>query len=392
MTDLLSTMPIRIECLSPVHIGSGETLGSLDFVREGGRVVVVDRGKLLKRVGTTSTLSDAYVRLCESERPNLGDFLRSMRMSASDFAAYAVTVSGSVGWDILAFIKMANWNVYFPGSSLKGAIRSVLLHRIVAEKEEVRQVISREAIDEIERLRRPVAGRRSAKLWQTSAVADRSAFGKDHNHSVMRVLHLTDSRPIPASRLTVAEVGVLTVRSGNLVPKEGRSGRPMRLTVEVLPAGVCLESRLTWNGYLGDGHGPAATLGFADRAAFVADWLKHCNVVARDALQREVRFSREYGASELAKWHEDLLGRLDRLQANQCFLHMAWGAGFNAMAVTNLFDSADRRIIRTGANLGLIGRDGPVDPFPKSRKVVLYQNGRQEPLGWIMLTVGGVGK
>jgi len=77
-----------------------------------------------------------------------------------------------------------------------------------------------------------------------------------------------------------------------------------------------------------------------------------------------------------------------RWQTNQCLLHLGWGVGFDAMAVTNQFPPEAIRRIRQGANLGKIGRDGPVDPFPKSRKVICRDEKTSEPLGWILLRVG----
>ncbi len=388
MAEVLHATPVTLECLAPVHIGSGDRLGPLDFVRDGGRVLVMDQGKLLAHLGNIPALSERYVRFCESERPTLGDFVRMARISASDFAAYTLRVTGSVGRDILTFIKTPNGGVFIPGSSVKGAIRSALLHRVVSEEDAVRQAIIQEALKEVGNLKRPVSGRRSAKLWKTSGTADRSAFGKDHNRDVMRIFQLADSRPVPLSDLILAEVRVLRVRSNALAFKEGRTGQPMRLTIETLPTGLRVESRLTWNEYLGEAQGPAASLGFGARIAFVSAWLAQCNGVARGALMREGAFYRQFGETALGRWHEELLNRLGTLKANQCLLHLGWGAGFDAMAVTNLFPPEETRRIRQGANLGRIGPGGPVEPFPKSRKVVWRAEKTLEPLGWILVTVG----
>ena len=388
MAEILRTTPLTLECLSPVHIGSGDRLGPLDFVREGGRVLVIDQDKFLAYLGKTPTLSDAYLPFCESERPILADFLRAHRIPAGDFAAYTLRVAGSVGRDVLTFIKAPNGAVFIPGSSVKGAIRSALLHRIVSEQAGVGEAIVREAIEEVRTLRRPMTGRMSAKLRRASATADRAAFGKDHNRDVMRMFQLADSRPVAPSDLVLAEVRVLTVSSGALAIKETGPGNPMRLTVEVLPTGTRLESRMTWNTYLGESTGPATRLDFGDRVPFVSAWLTHCNAVARDALQREVEFCRQFKEPALAQWYEGLLKRFESLAAHQCFLHLGWGAGFDAMAVTNLFPPEATRRIRQGANLGKIGPDGPVEPFPKSRKVVWHDEKKLDPLGWILLTVG----
>ncbi len=388
MAEILRTTPLTLECLSPVHIGSGDRLGALDFVRESGRVVVVDQDKFLAHLGKVPTLSDAYVPFCESDRPVLADFLRTQRIRAVDFAAYTLRVDGSVGREILAFIKAPNRSVFIPGSSVKGAIRSALLHRIVAEQPGIGEAIAREAGEEVRTVRRPMGGRWSAKLRRASGVADRSAFGKDHNRDVMRMFQLADSTPTPSSELILAEVRVLTVRSGALAFKETRPDNPMRLTVEILPTGIQLESRLTWNEYLGGSTGPAASLDFGDRLPFVSAWLTHCNAVARDALEREVEFCHQFKEPSLVQRYQGFMARLDGLKANQCLLHLGWGAGFEAMAVTNLFPAEAVRRIRQGANLGKIGPEGPVEPFPKSRKVVWHDERAIEPLGWILLTVG----
>ncbi len=387
MPEILSSTPFTMECLSPVHVGSGDRLGGLDFVRDGAQVVVIDQRKLAA-VLEAKHVEDAYVRLCESERPDLHEFLRGSQVVPRDVAAYTLRVTSSVGREILPFIKAPDGRAYVPGSSVKGAIRSALLHRLVADRPEVRRAIADEAVRNISRLRRPVVGRMSAKLRDASDLADHCAFGPDHNRSAMRILHLVDTRPIRPDHLVAAEVRVLTVRSGKLEVKETRSGMPMRLTAEVLPTGTRLVAQLTRNAYLEAAEGPAGTLGLKDRAGFVAEWMAHCNTAAQVALRREVEFARGCGHAALAARYEALLQRLAALTAQQCVLQLGWGAGYEAMAVGNLFDPEPRRKIRVGANLGKIDKGEPVEPFPKSRKVVWGGNGSIDPLGWILLTLG----
>lgn len=388
MADILLMAPLALECLSPVHIGSGDRLGPLDFVRDGSRLVVVDQGKLEQRLMKSPALLDAYVRLCESDRPQLADFFRTNRIQAAEVARYVLRSPGSVGREVFSFIKTPGGGAYVPGSSIRGAIRSALLHRIVEERQEIRQGIGQAAVQEAAASRGRAGGRWALKLGKSSGTADRMAFGKDHNHDVMRVLQLADGQPIPLENLMGVEVRVLTIRGDALGIKETSSGNPMRLTVEVLPSGLKMVSRLTWNAHLAIPNGPAAGLEFGWRTSYLSEWVAHCNAVARDALRREVRFCLDYGETTLARWYEELLGRLGTLGTNQCVLHLGWGAGFDAMAVTNLFGEEERRRIRQGANLGKIGSAGPIEPFPKSRKAVWRDERPAEPLGWMLLTVG----
>ena len=388
MHEVLYSTPFTLECLSPIHVGSGEKLGGLDFVREGGHVVVLDQRKMAAVIEARH-LEDAYVRLCESGRPDVQEFLRTSRVPPREVAAYILRITGSVGREILPFIKTPDGRVYMPGSSVKGAIRSALLHRIVEERADVRQAIATEAIRNLGRLRRPAVGRMSAKLRGASDLADQSAFGKDHNRNVMRILHLVDTRSIPPGQLSAAEVRVLTVRDGKLEVKETQSRMPMRLTAEILPAGTRLGAEFTRNAYLEDSQGPARALGLGDRVEFVAAWVAHCNAMAQAALQREADFARRFGHTALAGRYEAMLQQVAGLGAQQCILHLGWGAGYDAMALGNLFDPESRRRIRIGANLGKIDRGEPVEPFPKSRKVVWGGDGSSiDPLGWILLTLG----
>jgi len=391
MADVVRTAPVTLRCLSAVHIGSGDRLGPLDFVREGRMVTVIDQSRLQARLAEVPTLADRYVRLCESDRPDLGEFLRVSGLPAADLAAYRVVAGGALAREILPFLKLPSGDPYIPGSSLKGSVRSALLHRLVGQEQRLREEAVRAAtedIDDLARRNRLPSGRRTVALRGASRRLDELAFGKDHNHDAMRLFQFADSGGPPASHLVAAEVRVLSVHGGRLEVKETRPGNPMRLVAEILPTGTALGSRLAWNAHLEGSDGPAKSLGFGPRLPFLADWIANCNAIARDALRREAEFYQAYGMGALAQWHEERLKELETLPPSQCMLHLGWGAGFDAMAVTNLLESAAVRQIRQGANLGKLGSAGPVEPFPKSRKVIWRDDRPVEPLGWILLTVG----
>jgi CRISPR-associated protein Csm5 len=203
MNETLARLPVRIEALSPVHVGTGERLGRKSFVSEGERVHVVDEHKLLAAVMASPHLQETFVRFCEERGTWLRDYLIRHAIHVGEVAAYTAPLMGERPREVLPFIKMAGTppQPYLPGSSLKGALRSALLRSALLDDEKLRAVAAA-------RVREDMQARRKPKF--PGLAVEREFFGPDQQHDLMRVLQIADSRPLPASRLRVAEVQTLS--------------------------------------------------------------------------------------------------------------------------------------------------------------------------------------
>lgn len=392
---------LRIETLSALHIGTGEQLGAKNYARQGQQLFVAKPEKVLALVRLSPQVESAFLAFCEDGQQTLTDFLQQQRVSFGDITAYRVRATGQVGRLIPVFIKTPEGKSYIPGSSLKGAVRSALFRGGVISDNAIRNAAAKAARDDlnqISRQRNPSLSRWRKKIGTD---VERTFFGKDEHHDLMRCLQFGDSTALEPTELCIAEVRVLSIgASSDLRPARDphRSDREMRpVTPEVLPKGVEVICPFTFNLYLLSSTSPVNRLGFCQKAEFIKAWLAGCNRAAQDLIEQEIEFFTRHrfeGKQQIAQWYETLGKQLQQIQraGNQCLLHIAWGSGWDAKTITdqfddNLFDDV-RRTLRLnvgqprGSNTLLPKKDSP-----KSRKVV-FENGQpQEPIGWVKVTL-----
>ena len=140
----VSNYKITLEVKGPVFIGSGQTISKKDsiWVPSEKKVYVLDMMKVfdgLKKAGLLKAYEDY---LLDPRQKNFSDFIQgnSTRLSVEKckaWAAYSLTARniaesgtsrsrGGGSDDILAFMKDPFGCPYIPGSSLKGALRTMI--------------------------------------------------------------------------------------------------------------------------------------------------------------------------------------------------------------------------------------------------------------------------
>lgn len=397
MPDLVTSQPITIECVSPVHIGSGVRLGRMDFAWTPGTAWVVDPDRLIDRVGQSEQLAERFAAAACEERPELGDILRELGIMPGDIVAYKLAAGGFPGSGIWSCIKTPDRRPFIPGSSLKGSLRGTITRQRLQSDSSLREVIARSALEEAKRLRPWRNERQSRPLRETSRVVDR-AFApgnpKEQQHyDFFRVFGFGDATTDDPDALRLAEVRVLSLGQDGLREKtitaRGVNKGPMRLNAEVLPIGVVLGGRIMLNRHLVADSGPAGLLRLSAFSHFLEEWLAVCNAESRRIIEAEHGFFSRGGQSSMVAWYGGLLQRLETIEPNQCVLRLGWGSGFDGTGTLNLLDPAIRPEVRARVPLGkLDSANQPVEPFPKSRKVVWEKNQPKSPLGWVVITVG----
>jgi len=129
MTDYLNKKyNLELEVLSPLHIGAGaekDWMKGADYIENNGRVYILDHRKIAKQI-SSETLSSFLIN--KNDR-GLRDKLSG---NVSDFSSKIFNTPVSSDNDIKTFIKNGLTNKpIVPGSSLKGAIRSILLNYFI---------------------------------------------------------------------------------------------------------------------------------------------------------------------------------------------------------------------------------------------------------------------
>jgi CRISPR-associated protein Csm5 len=390
---------LRIEALSPLHVGSGEKLRRKDFAQRGDQLFVVDSRKLLERIGISPRLSEDFLAFCEDEQKRLSDFLTESRIRFEDVKAYQIAALGRVGREIFAFIKTIDGFPFLPGSSIKGALRSAVLQYAFLSQEALFNDVRRDVTGKMETLegelkQDPKARNRITKKWKQkiSDAIEQSFFGPDQHHDLMRCIQIADSRPVDSARLQVAEVKVLSTSGSQLLIKQTKAGRDVPINPEVIRKGTVFECPLSFHVNLLSNGEPSRRLKFHPKSDTILSFPVACHKVAERLIQQEIAFYRNYGQTELTGWYQKLQHQLTQLKPNQCLLHVAWGSGFDAKTVTDLFSDELFHEIRQAFNLGKFeldqqGKRRVIRPFPKTRKIIFEHDNAKEPLGWVKLTV-----
>jgi len=122
---------MKLEILTPVHVGSGDKYLATDFVIKRDRVVFVDSMKFFEEVEKKGLDPlDVANELGEGKR--IDDFVDPAKIKIREVPFYGRTSRN----EILAHIK-SQGKPYIPGSSIKGAIRTAILWKEVNEHGEL---------------------------------------------------------------------------------------------------------------------------------------------------------------------------------------------------------------------------------------------------------------
>ena len=347
---------VTITTLSPLHIGTGtELLRDYDFRCDKGRTWMLNQEAILAAEYEEET-GKGPIRWQRLKTP-AGQLLSADELKPdSPFVRY-VLEDEPQGNVIREQIKDAFGRVYIPGSSLKGALRTVLM-MAYAVGQGFR--FSEENLNNSREW--------AAQRWE------RAIFGSDPNHDLMRALHVVDSEPLPASQTLVlirAEV------MGGTKP-----GAP--INVEAIKPDVSFRTSLLVDDYLFSS--AAASLDFQRQKDRLDRLVKEARTWATDLLEKEIAFAKERPSlSQALNLYNQMLS--SPLPPGAFFLQLGWGAGWQAKTVGPWLPPPMQRSVRERYQLGRppkASRDWKPNsntPFPKSRRASKCYG----PFGWVLV-------
>ncbi len=124
---------MKLEILTPVHIGSGDKYLATDFVIKGNKVVFIDSMKFFEEVDKKGLDPvDVAKEISEGEK-SIEDFVEDLSKIKTREAPFNGRMPRK---EILAHIK-SRGKPYVPGSSIKGAIRTAVLWKEVNDNREL---------------------------------------------------------------------------------------------------------------------------------------------------------------------------------------------------------------------------------------------------------------
>ncbi|MGQ9628539.1 MAG: type III-A CRISPR-associated RAMP protein Csm5 [Anaerolineae bacterium] len=368
MSKLHTRIEVTVELLSPLHIGKGtELLLDYDVVPHGGRTYRVNEEVLLEQaLLQAESAGAAEVNQVLAGRP------ATELLAEADFAdphsplfRYVMPGTPSVrtaGAKVWEQIKDVHDRLYLPGSSLKGALRTVLAWGIYQ---------SQKRKPDLARLGR-------SRSWAAQGL-ERNLFGRDPNHDWLRAMHVEDSQPLEPE-------GHLVLRTVQVYP----AGLP--IDAEIVEQGTVFRTAIVVEEYGFEGE-VAKKLGWQGKR----QWIERLPKLAREHARQRLLAEAEYfkgkgGPAGAMRFYDSLINIWSELAGGEIIVQIGWGAGWESKTLGSaLVRQDDRTFERLLSQYRMTKEKNrkPGDPFPKSRHLVLREGHPAEPLGWVKVRLEG---
>ena len=367
MMDKLHTeWALEVKTLSPLHIGTGtELVLGYDLVPYRGRTYRLNEDALLNAmlVRAEEEGSSAVNRVLMG-RP-AAELLDPQ--SFQNPALFRYVLGGEPAkheGKLPEQIKDVYDHLFLPGSSLKGALRTLLAWGICTRAR-----------------RKPDLGRLGPRAKYAAQRLEQELFGPDPNRDFLRALHVQDSVPL-------AEADALRLEQVQVYP----GGTPVE--VEAVRAGAVFHLAITVDEYGFQGEA-ARQLGWQGKRAWLGQLVALGKQYARQRLSTEVEFFQAHGGPQAAlQFYAALVRQVveGELAEDEFLLQVGWGTGWESKTfgsgLLRQNDAAFERLL-SEYRMTKERRREVGDPFPKSRTLALRGGAPAMPLGWVRVKVAG---
>lgn len=388
---------VTMTTLSPLHIGSGERLREgFDFIEHDGYLWVADQGALMRAILDEATAegedltvaAEAITGLTlyqleeagwlRGEHFDLGKRLFRYRLQGR------TSTTGKQG-ELHEQIKDVYGRPYLPGSSLKGALRTLIAWArtpgpIVLEKLDKRRKFAARPLEEVVFASGAPLNKRGRRI-------------KTANYDLLRALRVSDSQPTSQERLGMAAVELFPM------PQEGQGGPDIDL--EALEVGTVFQTEVVVDKYLFSSR--AAKLRFQDKRQWLTDLAKLGQEHAQQRIRDETEYHRTKGGPvETLRFYTWLTQEQNNLAEDEFLLQSGWGAGWDSKTLGSRLRENPGEFAQIVNRYGLA--EGPRrwrearrrrstgTLFPGTRKLATMPGARlvRQPLGWVKIRVEGI--
>ena len=378
----------QLQVLTPVHIGTGETLNHIDGYSVNDRWYQIDLEKVLAHPTT-----DLNALTAEMGRRDFRwqRYLQQHNIDPADVCVYRLLCRQNPETvEIREAIKTGDKRPYIPGSTLKGAIRTALLAEILSESD----AVYNESLGQIETLIQQ-GPRGNPRREQPARRIEALVFGKDPNHDLFRALQVSDTTPLDSDALEIGLAWTVTLNANDQLVQKVENRREYKNFVEHIQTGKRLTFTLKTDELLFRER-EKKRLGFTDlQIKTLSEIAEVCRTETAAEIDWEQAFYEDYDVPEIANFYDRLIAANNTLPEGAFFLQIGWGTGYNAHTVTSLFTkdkNADENLsmdLRERFRLGESrSRHGDYDrrEFPKTRRILYQGENPVAPLGWVKLS------
>lgn len=379
----------KLETITPVHIGSGETLNQIDGYYANGRWYRIDLDKVLSHPNADINALTSEMSMRDFR---WSDYFSHHNMNAAELSTYSLLCAQSPETtDIREAIKSVGNRPYIPGSSIKGALRTALLADLINNDENKQLMddssahLNREIDKGAPPRRRPENPARKIKEL---------AFGKDPNHDLLRALQVSDTDPLESDALAIETAWTVTLNQNNQLEQKIEGNTEYKNFVEVIQGVKSLPFTLKIDNLL-----------FRDREKKQLKYSKIQEKTLREIadvcrhethllMQDEKEFFDYYNISEIANLYDKFIPLNDSLTDGGFMLQIGWGTGYLANTVTASFTEGEdatidlmklRERYRLGESRGQRGHYDERE-FPKTRRILYRGQNPIAPLGWVKIS------
>ena len=387
----MTTYALKLQVLTPVHIGTGNELrNGFEYTVHGNHTWRLDVDRILEARYDLWAEHRARGRYLPPAK-----LLREEDFRRRDLFRYVipgVPKTGGAFAELRECIKDPWDRPYIPGSSLKGALRTALAWAMWDKiGVQINGISDFQYFNKRKRKVEPhphPAHRFERLLFQPK---NRRKYPDqlDPNYDLLRALQVSDpfGPQKPAEGVGVLNAQVVT-----------RDGLKAPIKVEAL-VNVAFTGTLKIDDTLLRGRA-ARQLGFGDRASWLSkegllEALRAYSEARIEALADRFDFYARHGvpgAEKIANFYRNTLPNV-RLSANSVFLALGWGTGWDGKTFwthlkedTDLFEAIVRDFHLQRRPKGAPPRK-PGDAFPSSRRAVVRNGSIVAPFGWTILTL-----
>ena len=374
----------QLETITPIHIGSGETLNQIDGYYADGRWYHIDLNRVLAHPSVdinalTSEMSQRGFRW--------GPHFAQRNMDPTDLSAYNLACPQSPEEvELREAIKTVENRPYIPGSSLKGAIRTAILGEILSESDDIYD----KSLNQLETLIEQGAGG-NPRREQPARRIESLAFGKDPNSDLFRALQISDTEPLESDTLEIGMAWTLTLNQNDQLVQKIDNGREYKNFVQQIQRGQSFTFTIKIDDLLFRDR-EKARLGFTDlQEKTLRDIAEVCRSATNALMQSEQDFFSYYSLPEIANRYDELIHINNTVPEGAFLLQIGWGAGYHVNTVTSLF-TEDQELwmdLRERFKLGESrSQRGQYDAreFPKTRRILYRGSNPIAPFGWVKIT------
>jgi CRISPR type III-A-associated RAMP protein Csm5 len=375
-SDIGINYTLQIEVLSPLHIGNGRKLQrDFDFVAQRSVTYRLNDQTILE---SRWPEDESQQRKLLSGR--LSDLIDGENMALHpEYALYKYAGDPDSN-EINEHIKTVFGHAYMPGSSLKGALRTLLMRTIIEGV--AKHTITREQIGAA------MTHERDSRTAKAAAggIETHFAVGKgsqrpstDSNYSLFRGLEVGDSTPAALEALTLQRVLVVP----GLV-----------VTVEALRAHTQLNAPLRIDTYLLKTL--AKEMGFDEKVAgTVRQFVRAAHFTAQTRVGQEIRYHADRSQTAPLGFYTELRELMQQPEFGKTtFLaQVGFLTGWRAKSVLGGL-SNDSELLEQVVRDFYLDRGGKDSSqgyergqnFPKARHLALRGEVPAEPMGWVKIT------